>query len=103
MANEEIKFSNTVLVRGEDGKLGVYVDGTLMLGTINVQILNGDNGATMVLGLPCSRLRFGERGVPENPNVYETKDNGNVLKFSQFAKAQHQLETDPNMSPDTAA
>lgn len=66
---EIVLFSNTTLVRDEDGTLSVWVAGEKMHGVASVIINNG----VASIGLPLTRVRFAERQPLQN--VYETKNN----------------------------
>src|SRR5260370_42256817 len=91
-ATDTIIFSNTTVVRDQDGKLSVWVGNEKMMGVAMVQIAQ-DN---MSLVIPMARVRVAE-DVPATP-VYETKDN--VIQFTRFRIAQAAATVDETPTAD---
>lgn len=84
---DTILFSNTTVVRDQDGKLTVWVGSEKMMGVSAVQL----NNEVMSLAMPLNRLRLAE-DVPATP---VTADKSNVLEFKNFRKAQLVVDNAP--------
>lgn len=83
--SDTIDFSNTTVVRDQEGNLTIWVGNEKMLGVVGSQI--GQNSLTVVLSM--ARVRLAE-GVPATPVV----QTSNVLEFKKFRAAQAELVVD---------